>query len=83
MCYSCQQNVNILSISDNNGTICHLWPLGTYIALMVSEVRKRFASERKGSLLPICRAKLIFIQIGRGRRKEPEDDGRAPKQIKD
>ena len=35
----CQQNVNILSISDNYGTICHLWPLGTYIALMDSEVR--------------------------------------------
>lgn len=35
----CQQNVNILSIADNNVTICHLWPLGTCIALMVSEVR--------------------------------------------
>ena len=75
----CQQRVNILSITDNNDTICHLCPLGTHIALKVSEVRKRFASERKGSLLPICRAKLIFIQIGRGQRKEPENDGRAPK----
>ena len=35
----CQQSVNILSIADNNGTICHLWSLGTHIALMLSEVR--------------------------------------------
>ena len=39
-CHYCQQNVNILSIADNSGTICHLWPLGTYIALMASDVRR-------------------------------------------
>ena len=35
----CQQSVNILSIADNDGTICHHLFIGTDIALMVSEVR--------------------------------------------
>ena len=39
MCHCCQQSVNILSIADNNGTICHQLFTGTDIALMVSEVR--------------------------------------------
>jgi len=38
-CHCCQQSVNILSIADNDGTICHQLFLGTDIALMVSEVR--------------------------------------------
>lgn len=47
MCHYCHQNVNILSNSDNNGTICHLWPLGTYIALMVSEVQRSFEDDER------------------------------------
>ena len=39
MCHRCQQSVNILSIADNDDTICHLWLLGTHIALRFSEVR--------------------------------------------
>ena len=39
MCHCCQQSVNILSIADNDGTICHQLFTGTDIALMVSEVR--------------------------------------------
>ena len=38
-CHCCQQSVNILSIADNDGTICHQLFIGTDIALMVSEVR--------------------------------------------
>jgi hypothetical protein len=40
-CTACQQSVNILSIADNDGTICHQLFIGTDIALMVSEVRRR------------------------------------------
>ena len=46
-CHYCQQSVNILSIADNNGTICHLWSLGTYIALMVSEVRMSYEGNER------------------------------------
>ena len=35
----CQQYVNILSVSANDGTICHHLCLGTQVALMLSEVR--------------------------------------------
>ena len=35
----CQQSVNILSVSGNDGMICHHLCLGMQVALMLSEVR--------------------------------------------